>query len=349
MRNKSIRPAILIALYACATVQFIRFYMVSTIFYLNLPSYLAGHERLPFQERILPVFLIDGLRKLPLFQDQAMHAHGAFTPGRAPVYVIALVAMVIAGVYTQMLYRRTTGRGELAYLVYPLFLFSMIWTYSLHLEANYAYPYDLLSVAFFSAGLYYIYTRNFAAVVVIMVLGTLNRETTLFLIGIFALDAVYRARHALGGRARGMQLVRRLPWLQVAVLSVIWIGIKVTLAHMFAQNSRAEDYLRIVENLGRLKVRLLPALLNICGYMLPVTLLFVHDLHPRRFRQYLYIVPVWFAIMFCTGVILETRIYGELCPYVAVALVLIIEQKLGRRGVDAPQTPTIETGLPLAA
>jgi hypothetical protein len=34
--------------------------------------------------------------------------------------------------------------------------------------------------------------------------------------------------------------------------------------------------------------------------------------------------------MFCSGVLLETRIYGELCSFAAVALVLIMEESLVR-------------------
>ena len=45
-------------LYACAILQFIRYYIVTTYFYLDMSRYLSGRERLPFQERVLPIFLM---------------------------------------------------------------------------------------------------------------------------------------------------------------------------------------------------------------------------------------------------------------------------------------------------
>lgn len=80
----------------------------------------------------------------------------------------------------------------------------------------------------------------------------------------------------------------------------------------------------------RLTPRLWPALLDICGYVLPVVILFRRRLSPLRFANYLYIFPVWLAIMFYTGVILETRIWGELCTYTAVAATLLLEEHFSR-------------------
>ena len=315
-------------LYACATLQFIRFYTISTTFYLDLPAYLSGHERLPFQERVLPVFLIRFFYRLLSLTHTAGHTAGAFTVDRAPLYLISLVSIFIAGFFVQKLYGLLSESGALTFLVYPIFLFTMMWTYSIHTEANYSYPYDMLSVAFFSAGLYFIYARQFLPLVLVLLIGTLNRETTLFLIGIYVLD---RASTDLGKTSGNIGLrfsLAKVPWIRVILLAAIWLVIKVGLAHIFSHNSQAENYVRIRENMGRINPRMWPALLNICGYMLPMVLLLRGDLRPLRFRNYLWILPFWFAIMFYTGVIVETRIYGELCPFVAVALVLIMEHRV---------------------
>jgi hypothetical protein len=91
-----------------------------------------------------------------------------------------------------------------------------------------------------------------------------------------------------------------------------------------------KNYVRIRENLGRLRPRLWPVLLNICGYVLPVIILLRRRIQPVRFANYLYILPLWLAVMFYTGVILETRIYGELIPITVVASLLLIESHLVR-------------------
>lgn len=320
----------LVALYACATLQFIRFYTVSTTFYLSLPAYLAGHERLPFQERILPAVIINLFQRLPAIPVLAPHAQGAYTSDRGPIYILALISMVIAAYFTQRLYRAVSPHGTLWFLVYPIFLIAMLWAYTMHLEANYAYPYDIPSVAFFSAGLYFIYVKRFLPLLFVVLIGTFNRETTLFLIVIFFIDSLSRPSLAWDLSLRDRFSFRVFPWAKALPLIATWLAIKLILMHIFAHNSHAEDYVRIRENFGRLKPRLWPALLNICGYMLPMVLLFHRDIKPQRFQNYLWVVPLWLGIMFYTGVILETRIYGELCPYVAVAIVLIMEQQVAR-------------------
>ncbi len=328
-RNRHLRvAAAMVILYACASLQFIRFYAVSATFYLNLDRYLAGTERLPFQYRVLPAVLIRGMYALHLLHRTGMHAKGAFTAERAPLYLLSLVALVIAGLFTQATYHALSRTRPLQYLVYPVLLFTLIWTYSIHVEANFSYPYDMLSVAFFAAGLFFIVKRQFLPLLAVIALGTFNRETTLFLIGIFVLDGASTKILSPTGRWQDRFALRQVPWLKAAVLCLMWLGIKLWLAHHYAGNDRSEDYVRLRDNLGDLKPRLWPALLNTCGFMLPVVLLFRAYIVPLRFRNYLWIVPCWFAVMFYAGVIVETRIYGELCPYVAVALTLIVENRL---------------------
>ena len=319
-------------LYAFATLQFIRFYVVSTRFYLRMPAYLSGHERLPFQERILPILLMWPINHWStLMHSLANRGHdpetaSAATPQTVAFYLLSLISFSVAGLFTVKLYRSLTANGVLSSLVYPVFLIIAMWTYVIHIDANYSYPYDMPALAFFAAGIYFIYTRQFPPLVAVIVLGTLNRETTLFLIGIYMLDAA-----SLEGADANTSLDERfnlqaLPWLRVLSLVLLWMAIKVSLILYFTGNSNAENYNRVVENVFRLKLRLLPSLLNICAYLLPVVWIYRRRLTPVRFANYLYILPLWFAVMFYTGVILETRIYGELSAYIAVSVVLLLEE-----------------------
>ncbi len=335
--------AILIVLFGCATLQFIRYYCKTTDFYLNMTAYLSGHERLPFQERVFPIAILRPMFHSPWLMSHMAHANGAFTPELGPFYILSLVSLVVAGIYTQKLYTLVTGQHSLSFLVYPIFLFAMMWSYAIHSEANYSYPYDLPGVAFFAAGLYYIYKRSYVGLFLVILIGTFNRETTLFLIVIYVIDSASRAvmsprlasaprqqRSALSGGLFSRFDLRLVSWPKVAALSVVWVAIKLSLAHYFAANSNAENFLRIDYNLSRLSPRLLPALLNICGYTIPVVVIFYRLLRPVRFQNYLWVLPVWIGVMFCSGVLVETRIYGELCPFAAVALVIIMEESNAR-------------------
>jgi hypothetical protein len=184
----------IITLYAFATLQFIRYYITATHFYLKFPAYFAGHERIPFQERVLPIALMHPILSSHWVLSRAIHPNGIFTsPERGAFYVVSLIGFIVAAIFTQKLYNAVTSNNTFGFLVYPIFLFAAIWSYIIHIEANFSYPYDMLSVGFFTAGLYYIYTRQFLPLLGIMLVGTFNRETTLFLVGIFILDAASTA------------------------------------------------------------------------------------------------------------------------------------------------------------
>jgi hypothetical protein len=254
------------------------------------------------------------------------HPNGLFTSELGPFYVVSLFAFVIAGVFVQKLYSALTQSGKLFFVVYPLFLFAAMWSYVIHVEANFSYPYDMPSVAFFAAGLYFIYTRKFIPLLIVMFLGTLNRETTLFLVGIYIIDAASVPGSTASTGFRDRFSLYLVPWFKVAALATIWLAIKITLAHVFAANDTSESFVRFAYNLNKMGPRLWPALLNICGYLLPIVWLYRANIVSVRFANYLYIMPFWFAVMFYTGVVIETRIYGELCSFVAVALVLIGER-----------------------
>ncbi len=180
-------PILTGVLYTFATLNFIRYYVVSTQFYLDMPRYLAGRERLPFQERVLPIVLMWPINHsaalMRIFAERAeTHAHSlvptvpAATPRTGAFYILALLSFAIAGYFTTRLYRAVTETGLLAPLVFPFFLVVTLWTYVVHIDANFSYPYDLPSLAFFTAGIFCIYTRRFLPLPFIVFFGTMNRE-----------------------------------------------------------------------------------------------------------------------------------------------------------------------------
>ncbi len=351
------------ALYACAVLQFIRYYVVSTTFYLNMPRYLAGQERLPFQERVLPIFLMWPVNHSAFLMRHLAHPRGGFdapsaaTPEALAFYLLSLVSFSIAAYLVVRLYRAVTVTGALGALVFPVFMVLTLWTYVVHIDANFSYPYDMPSLAFFAGGLLAIYTRRFPPLVAVMFFGTMNRETTLFLVGLYILDAASRevpdrmlhGRHAELARGERFSWAQ-VPWRRAALLFAVWLLVKLPLAYHFRHNDNSENFVRLGGNLGRIvRPRLWPVLLNICGYMLPVVVVLRSRIRPLRFANYLYILPFWIAVMLYTGVVLETRIYGELCSFTTVAVVLLLEQHAAersvRRATEERSSPSIEEVL----
>ncbi len=348
-----VRPVLICLLYGCACLQFVRFYVRSAVFYLDLPSYLAGSERLPFQERILPVFLMRQIFHSATIMRLLAHQQGVVDREHIPFYVLSLAGAFATAILTQMLYASVSPRRTLSLLVFPILLFCMLWTYVLHVEANFSYPYDLLSLAFFTAGLYCIHRKLYLPLLFVMLAGTLNRETTLFLVGIYLIDSA--SGEVEPGRdsreetrwlaGRGLSL-RRIEWVRAGVLFAVWLAVKATVAYHFRHNDNSENFVRFLYNADRFKVRLLPALLNICGYLLPVVLLYWSRIRPLRFGNYILILAMWVPIMLYTGVLLETRIYGELCSWTAIALTLLVEEKVAGSSMLPEGRPETTHNLP---
>lgn len=314
-------------LYVAAVVNAIQFYMLSTKPYLDTARYYAGTERLPFQERVLPVPILKALDHAAASSASLRAGNGVFTQALFAPFVLSLVSFAVASIFVVLLYRAASRERRLGQLVAPVFLVLTIATYVVRPTARLYYPYDMPALAFFAAGLFFLYRRQFWPLLAVVLVGTFNRETTLFLIVIFVLDALSEPSLQLAASA-GKRLPKYVPWLQAAFLVAAWVGVRLYLRHLYGGNDRTEDHLRVLENLHRFKPSLLPSILNICGYMLPVVFLLRQRLRDRRLAAWLLVAPIWIACMFLVGVLSESRIYGELLPLTAVAAVLLLEEQL---------------------
>jgi hypothetical protein len=322
------------AFYTLSMLQVCSFYLVYMEPYLNYANYMSGHERNPFQQRILPVPLLWALLHTPPLVWFFVHLKGLFLPvERGAAFILSFTAMSVAGYFTMKLHDAVSPRRSLPLVVYLAFLYTAMSSYVILVQMHFFYPYDTLSLAFFTAGIYFIYTRKFVPLLLVMLVGTFNRETTLFLVPIFMIDAASREDLPLETPLWRRLDVRWIPWMRVAALVAVWVGIKLFLGHIFAHNDRSEDYIRIRENMHLFLPKHWPALLNICGYLLPVVLVLRKQIVPQRFANYLLVFPIWFAVMLTKGILIETRIYGELSGYTAVAAVLLLERYMAQESL----------------
>lgn len=321
-------------LFACYAV--VRVYTLGSTHYLVLADYMAGQERLPFQKRMLPMLLLEQMEKIPLPRALLEGRKSIFAhQDLLCMFVLDLSAFVIAAMATLWLYRRVAPHGRFGLLVFPIFIYVTIWTYVMHTEQNYYYQYDLMSLAFFTVGLCLVYARRFTALLAVVAIGSLNRETTLFLIVIFVLDGCVPAIGATVSRPAW----RTLPWKKIAVLLSTWLVIKGVLDARYALNDRSEDYFRLWENLRRLGPQHWAELLGGCGFLLPIVFLLRRRIPDSRIALWIWVVPCWVGVMFVYGVVIETRIYGELSGLVAVASALLLDVYLG-------QTPRADASHP---
>ena len=303
-------------LFACAGLIFTRVYMLNTWSYLDLNSYLAGTERLPYQRRVLPMLLLRGLLRLPYPHTLAHHFVIFANAPLLYLLGINLLAFGLTGWLTTRLYRVSTPQGRFPLLVFPIFLFVSMWTYLMRPLFITNLPYDFLSQAFFTAGLFCLYTDRFMPLLLIVAVGTFNRETTLFLILLYVIDAL---------ATRTGPLFARIPWLRTSLLAATWLAIKLFLGRLYTQNNPIDDFLRFRVNAHLLVPDNYPQILTACGFLLPVLWLLRRNVPNPRLAAWLYIVPIWIVMMIPLGVLNESRIFGELCPLVAVLATTLLD------------------------
>lgn len=256
---------------------------------------------------------------------------------------INVLCLLIAGWMTTRVYQASSRRLLLTPLVYPLLLAVCATTYVMHTVQNFRFIYDLPSLAFFSVAMYLIYQRkHYVWFVLLFVVATINRETTLLLLPLYMIDAA-----VTDGR---FELRRLFQWRTMAVLvplAVYWAAWQVAVRWWFYGN-RSEFYPRLDWNVkSLLGPQAWPQLLSACGYLLLFVLLMYKRIPDGRLRAWILIVPIWVAFMFSYGILVETRVFGELIPLTVCSTALILEELLMARIRSASRSGEVDVALPV--
>lgn len=303
-----------------ATVQIAHHYMEQKM-WVKLPAYLAGQERLPYQRRVLLMFILRPLHGLPMLAKVASRfSEGQFTGDSLVLALINITCMGLTGWIATRFYRKTSPDGQFAMLVYPVFLFCVMWTFTFNPTGT--YPYDFPSLAFYTAGLYLIYVNHYKWLLLVMLVGSINRETTMFLIPVYLVTALFRDP---------LKRWTNLPWLKISVLALIWAAVKLVLSRCFVHNDPSEAVIHFGLNLPLLSPVHWPEVLDACGYLLPILWLLRKRIKDCTAAAGIYVFPLWFVVMMIYGFIMEVRIYGELCGYVATVSILLFDSYIQSR------------------
>jgi hypothetical protein len=290
--------------------------------YLHLDLYAAGQERLPFQRRVFMMLLFRTVGAWAPLRSLCAHFKGTYhDPYALTCFVVYALSLGVAGIAATLLYRAANPRGKYTLLVYPIFLAIFAETYLINNEAFGRYVYDLPALAFFSLGLYLVFTRRYAGLLAVVAIGTLNRETTMFLVPIFLLTAWLRQKEGVAFAER----VKELPWLRFALLAALWVGEKIVLSHMFVHNNRTEDFIHLRANIRTFTPGRWPQTFSACAYLLPILWLLRKRVPNKPIVATIYIFPLWIVIMALYAVLFESRVFGELSAYCAVVCALLLD------------------------
>jgi hypothetical protein len=320
MSRKNAHNALIIATLVLAAAQFARCYGTLTINYLNLAAYGQGLERMPFQGRMLLMYPMRWAEQSHFLIHLTNGREGALrSPGMALITLMAFVCTFLVGLLLRQFYGKASQRRNFEWIPAALFLMVCAVQYILHLQ-NVLFPYDMLSLLLFNLGLYLIYTDRSWWLVLLFPVITLNREVSLFLILLLALD-----RYAEEGWAG---LVRARFLVQSAIMSIVWLAIHLYVDHRFANNpTDGAGHMR--KNIINLfNPQFWPQLACIGAFLLPILWIYRTRILDHRIRAYLWIIFPWLVVMFFYGEMIETRVYGELSGLIALAAVLELEESV---------------------
>src|ERR1700679_1481603 len=161
-----------------ASTHFARCYVIMTGSWINLDSYAAGTEKMPFQGRMLMMWPLRWAEHSAALVRLSSHHEGPMKgPNRLVICVVPLLCLVATGYIVTRLYDQMSTLRLFPWLPYVLLLAISYVQYILQCEQNFLYPYDMLSLLFFTAGIWLIYNRQFWWLLLMFPVAVLNRET----------------------------------------------------------------------------------------------------------------------------------------------------------------------------
>jgi hypothetical protein len=204
------------------------------------------------------------------------------------------------------------------------------------------FPWDILSVGFFTAGLHLLHGERWRWWYPVFALGTLNRETTVFLL------LVAWLWFGLRGWTRGR---RR----HLALSALLWIGLKAALAWVFRGqagpwiaewNHHGEAQAHWRQNLEQLSdPALWPYLFSCLGFVWFLAWHLRKQVHEPCLQRALVVVPVYGLCVALFANVAEHRIYADLIPVVLAPVCVALVKEAGGGCAPARGGPELG-GLP---
>ena len=317
--------------YTLATIQLVWAYHSRVPPYLHLDRYENGLEVTPCQTRVLMMWLLRWAHHNPSLIHLA-DLVSRFTPiYRSHItpetFILAITdtaGIVLAGWVATRIYNAASERCLLNAYVYPLVLVFCAISYVLVSLQPRSFYYDLPSLGFFAVGLYLIYFRKhplwFAT---LFVVATLNRETTLVLLLFFVLAAITES-----GKVDWRRCYAPRTLAAVAPLAIYWIAWHMEVNRLYTGNHAAWIPAHKINLVLLAWPPAWPQLFAAGGYSIFPILLYRKLVKDATLRLWLWTLPAWFGIMFLYGIVVESRLFGELIPYLACMSALIAEQAM---------------------
>ena len=233
------------------------------------------------------------------------------------VYNTVIVFLILV-VYYKFLCGYFRNKKLLLWIA-PVILYPILWNFVI-LNESFQY-YDFTAILFTVWGLYFITRENFIGLLVIIILGIINKETIGYLIFSYML---YNYK---------MIFTKKIIF-NTAILGVIIIGTKLLLNYIFRNNPGDPfeigyyENIRIVKELFSNKVLLKHLVFNFGGLYIFVILLFITGAWKKFYDRRLVYVNLTIIPFYIIGIyvtyITEVRVYTELIPMITTLFLIYL-------------------------
>lgn len=187
-------------------------------------------------------------------------------------------------------------------------LYALPWTYILPRDIPIILPYDLTSVAFFALGLALLREGRWGWFYPLFVIGTVNRETMIFLWVVFLIVEWGRSPKS------------RLAVHSVSMLG-LWIGVKFLLYAAYGSNpGSALEVFHVGTQITHLSTNLemlisperLLVILSTFGFLWVPVILLYSRIRDHFARRALWVAPLYVLMIIMVGNMNEVRVFGEM-------------------------------------
>jgi hypothetical protein len=327
----------LFSLLACA--EFSLRYTWRNMPFLDLERYSNGTEQMPYQGRVLMAWILHVTAGNPYFADVLNRLASHLPIEMRSSYLLVLLVVNLVAIFVAVLAARfalehLTGDKTFAAWASLLLLymsyFNLVVGYGVFML-----PYDILSLAIFMLSVWAILKRRYWILTLLVALGALNRETSLFIPVFFGLYTWLSVRR--DGSNWNEHLRRwssNFPYLGIQL--VIWVAIRIWIHHRFLHNASDDGAfanglltMHLQKNLiSVMKPMQWPLFLSLFGFTLPLFIAKFKLIGDRALAISTAVVLVlWTCLMLLVGVVVEIRIFSELTAFVMPCVALIIWNK----------------------
>lgn len=220
------------------------------------------------------------------------------------------------------------------YIFYLGLFFTLSLTYVFTKFNNYYFIYDIPSLFFISLGTFFILKNNFKGLCFIMLIGTINRETTIIL------PAIYLLKNIKIQKGQNVKICV----FNFLYLMLFWIGIKVVLFYTFINSSGSgafQYYYGTSLKLTHFQDNFNFLFSTNLFYLLPfaggswIVYLFWNKLDSIILKQTLLLLIPFVIGMFFVGIIYELRVFGEFSVFLYLSLFSVLNNYFYKKNGDS--------------